>query len=147
MSTKSYILRNKRLVDTFRQEDEKYLKMKTEHSELRAKINQTFAQIKNLEQDYPEEEERSKVFATLDDTMTQLSELIKMTEQEIDEYCLEKFPNFKAKYPTIFKLFLEGNVQPRTLNHVLDTLTKVEEGQISLERGKEIGYRRYQKPN
>lgn len=130
-------------INQFRQEDQRYQELSVEHQEIKDSLQQTFRRIQNLENDFPDEKERNEMLGTLDETMTQLSELIKMSEEEIDNYVSQKFEQFKSRYPTIFKMFLKGDVDNEALSHVLDTLTLLEQGQITLEQGKEMGYHRF----
>tara|TARA_R100001163_G_C5068192_1_gene208146 strand:+ start:6150 stop:6560 length:411 start_codon:yes stop_codon:yes gene_type:complete len=132
-------------IDKFRMKDKKYHELNDEHSDLKTELQSNFAKIQSLADDFPDEEERKQQLGLLDETMTQLSELIKMNEEEIDLYAGNKFPEFKRRYPGIFKMFLKGNIDNSAFTHVLDTLTLVEEGQISLETGKEMGYHRFHK--
>jgi hypothetical protein len=143
MSLIQYILKKRKEIDQFRKRDKIYLKFSKEHQDLKDQIQCTFAQIQRLSDDFPDEQERNAQLTILDDSMTQLSELIKMNEQETEEHCAKKFPEFHRRYPGIFKMFISGNVDTTALNHVLDTLTMVERGQITIEQGKEMGYQRF----
>lgn len=143
MTTKQYMLRKRREIDNFRKKDRKYLELKSEYDELKEKAQSTFAQIQSLADDFPDEEERKNQLGVLDDSMTQLTELLKLQEQEIDVYAGSKFPEFKQRYPGIFKMFLKGDVDNNAFTHVLDTLTLLEQGQITLEQGKEMGWQRF----
>lgn len=143
MSTKNYILRMRKEVNQFRQHDKRYQELMSEHGEIKDSLQQTFQKIQSLADDFPDEEERKQMLGTLDETMTQLSELIKMNEEEIDNYVSQKFEQFKSRYPGIFKMFLKGEVDNDALTHVLNTLTLLEQGQITLEQGKEMGYHRF----
>ena len=143
MSTKQYIIRQRRDVDQFRANDAKYLEYKADHTELKDNLKSTFAQIQSLAVDFPDETERQAQLGVLDETMTQLTELIKMNEQETDIYVGTKFREFKARYPGMLKLFLSGDYDNDAFVNALDTLTLLEQGKINLEQGKEMGYRRY----
>jgi hypothetical protein len=143
MSTKQYILRQRKIVDKFRRDDSKYVEFLTEHTELKDRLKSTFAQIQSLATDFPDQAERTVQLGVLDETMTQLSELIKMNEQETDEYVGTQFREFKSRYPGMLKLFLSGDYDQTAFIHALDTLTLLEQGKINLEQGKEMGYHRY----
>lgn len=143
MSLKQYILKKRKEIDQFRKRDRTYIKFIREHQELKDQIQKTFAQIQTLGDEFPDEQERNGQLTILDDSMSQLSELIKINEQETEEHCAKKFPEFHRRYPGIFKMFISGKVDTAALNHCLDTLTMVERGQITIEQGKEIGYQRF----
>lgn len=143
MSTKQYILRKRKEVDQFRHNDRKYREMLSEHAELKDRLKSTFAQIQSLATDFPNEAERATQLGVLDETMTQLSELIKMNEQETDQYVGTKFSDFKARYAGMLKMFLTGDYDQAAFIHALDTLTLLEQGKINLEEGKEMGYHRF----
>jgi hypothetical protein len=142
MSTKQYIIRKRKEIDQFRRSDRQYLELNTEHTELKDRLKDTFAQIQSLATDFPDETERRSQLGVLDETMTQLSELIKMNEQEIDVYVGTKFSDFKARYPGMLKLFLSGDYDQDAFIHALDTVTLLEQGKINLEQGKEMGFHR-----
>jgi hypothetical protein len=137
------MLRKRREINNFRKSDRRYLELQGEYNELKEKAQSTFAQIQSLADDFPDEEERKTQLGILDDSMTQLTELLKLSEQEVDLYAGSKFPEFKQRYPGIFKMFLKGEVDDKAFTHVLDTLTLLEQGQITLEQGKEMGWRRF----
>jgi len=130
----------RRSIDQFRRTDRQYREHLDEHAELKSDLQSTFAQIQSLADDFPDEEERKVQLGVLDQAMTQLSELIKLNEEETSEYAGSKFLEFKTRYPGIFKMFLKGDIDQQAFDHVLDTLTLLEQGQISLEEGKEMGY-------
>jgi hypothetical protein len=143
MSTKQYIIRKRKEVEQFRKNDRKYLEFLSEHTELKDRLKSTFAQIQSLATDFPDQDERATQLGVLDETMTQLSELIKMNEQETDEYVGTQFTEFKSRYPGMLKLFLSGDYDHDAFINALDTLTLLEQGKINLEQGKEMGYHRY----
>lgn len=143
MSTKQYMVRKRKEIGNFTKKDKKYQRLKKEYEEYKERAQSTFAQIQSLADDFPDEQERATQLGILDDTMSQLNELLKMSEEEIDLYAGSKFPEFKRRYPGIFKMFLKGDVDNNAFNHALDTLTLLEQGQISLEQGKQMGYNRF----
>ena len=143
MSTKQYIIRKRKEVDQFRQNDRQYLDLIADHADLKSRAKDAFEQIQRLAEYFPDEAERRTQLGVLDETMTQLSELIKMNEQETDIYVTGKFTDFKSRYPGMLKLFLSGDYDNEAFIHALDTVTLLEQGRINLEQGKEMGFHRY----
>lgn len=143
MTTKAYILNMKKEINTFAKKDVRYIELTAEHKELKSGLRETYAKLEKLGVDFPNEDERNEMFKTLDENMTHLSELIKLNEQETEEYLNSKFEDFKNRYPTIFKRFLDNDLDGQALTHALDTLTLLERGQITREQGNEMGYTKF----
>lgn len=143
MTTKAYMLRMKKEINTFGKNDKRYNEFVKEHNEYKEALRETYAKIKNLGEEYPNEEERNSIFATLDENMSHLSELIKLNEQETDEYLDNKFNEFKNRYPIIFKRFLQNDLDTAALTHALDTLNLLEQGNITREQGNQMGYEKF----
>lgn len=145
MSIKSYILGIRKELNEKINQDSQCREYIEELDSQSSDISQTFNKIQSLEEDFPDETERGEMMMTLNETMEDLNKLNKLTQEDYEDYICqtEKFKKFKERYPGLFKMFLSGNVNDSALNHCLNTFSLYETGSISIEQGKEMGWRKF----
>jgi hypothetical protein len=132
MSIKTYILKTKKAIDSFRTNDPEASVLYEDLQAQSKEISETFAQIKLMS-------EQPEIFSVLNENMEELNNLNKLTKAEYDELMSKNFSEFKDKYPTLFEKFVHNDINPEILNNVLDTYTMVEQGKISQRQGRNMG--------
>lgn len=145
MSTKQYILHIRKEINKFLGDDHRCKEFREELDEQSQDITDTFNKIQNLDHDFEDPTERSEMLMTLNQTMEDLNKLNKQVQEEFESYVTQSrdFSQFKERYPGLFKMFLKGDINNNALNHCLDTFTLLENGAISYEQGKEIGWNKF----
>jgi len=132
MSTKNYILTQKQAIDNFRENDPvandlfRDLQLQTQE------IKETFAKVRAAS-------EHPEIFSALNENMEELNKLNKICKKEYESLMSDKFADFKNRYPTLFDKFINNDMDDNILNHVLDTYTMVEQGQINSRQGRNMG--------
>lgn len=147
MSTKQYILKMRKEINNVISNDKQCIEFKKELASQSKDITDTFKMIQALDEEFEDPKERTEMMMELNITMEDLNKLNKKTQEEYENHVsgLRTFKNFKERYPGLFKMFLAGDVNNEALNHCLDTFTLLENGAISAEQGKEMGWNKYQK--
>lgn len=145
MATRDYVLKMRKKINEWRNNDEKAHKFYTDLEEQSQEIQKTFGEIQSLESRIPDESERAKELMELNEAMEELNRYNKICQEDYEEYAgnVQEFKDFATRYPGLFKMFLTKNIDNNALIHCLDTFTRVERGEIGLELGKEIGFHKY----
>lgn len=147
MATRDYVLRMRKKINQWRDSDQRAKQFFNDLEEQSQEIQNTFAEIQSLEQRFTDEQERTQELMKLNEAMEELNNYNKVCQEDYEEYAKnqEQFREFAQRYPGLFKMFLTKNVDNAALIHCLDTFTRLERGEIGIERGKEIGFEKYMK--
>lgn len=130
-------------VQLFKKNDVKYKEYHDEIENIRDQMKKTFAQIQSLDETIEDEEARSEMLTQLDQNMDQLVELVKLTEEDRDNYAMQKFSDLKQKNAGLLKLFIEKDLDPNALNHCLNTFVMMQQGLVNQEQAKQMGWTRF----
>lgn len=148
MATREYVLKMRKKINTWRENDEKARTFYNDLEEQSQEIQNTFKEIQSLESRFRDESERSAELMRLNEAMEELNRFNKLCMEDYEEYAgnVSEFKDFASRYPGLFKMFLTKNIDNEALVHCLDTFTRLERGEIGVERAKEIGFHKYMKP-
>lgn len=140
---KDYYMAQYKKVQLFKKNDVKYKEYHDEIENIRDQMKKTFAQIQSLDETIEDEEARSEMLTQLDQNMDQLVELVKLTEEDRDNYAMQKFSDLKQKNAGLLKLFIEKDLDPNALNHCLNTFVMMQQGLVNQEQAKQMGWTRF----
>lgn len=140
---KQHILQMRTKINGFRQEDPIYLEYQRKMKEQTNRVNQLFYQIQHLGDHISDQTERNEVFGALDEALTHLTELSKLTKAECDYYVRQQIPELNDRYGKIFEMFLEDKVDSQALHHALDHYILLQSGQIDEEKVKESAWKKF----
>ncbi len=146
MSTKQYILRMKKQIDTLRHTDRRCQTYVKELDEQTREIQDSFSQLGCLEEIFPDEQERTEMFAMINENLEKVNQENKKTRQEYQEYMANKNHELKHFHETrggIFEKFIMDDIDVDALLHCLDTFTLYETNQIDEEQAKTMGFKKF----
>jgi len=144
MSVKQYILRWKKEIDSYRECDDRARRYLETLEEQSTDIRENVEKMGQLDALFPDDDERAEIFMMMNEEMEELNRVNKELKAEYLEYMKQAFPEFSGRYLGIFEMFVDGKkVDGRALTHCLDTFTRYENGDISLEQGKTVGYQQF----
>ena len=127
MRTKQKILNWKREIDELK--EVKYKAILEEDKKISGQVTSLFKRLQS--QDYQDSKEFQSINLKIE-TLNNKSKAIKKDYQQIMQ---KKFSELYQSYPAIFDLLVNNNVETDTLNHVLDTFDRVEQGELKVDQG------------
>ena len=130
-STREKILAWKSEIETVKKED--FRDLIQEREEISQKITDRFTRLQKKRYNGDDE------FNQINEEMNSLSQRGKELKAQFEDQMFERFREFADTYPNIYQMFLEGTLDVRTLNHVLDTFDQVEKGHMNQKQGTLLG--------
>jgi DNA repair ATPase RecN len=142
-STKTYILKLKKQMDKIQSTDPKCVEALKDIHEQQTQIDDLTTELKHLNELFEDINERTKMLMMINENLEQLRNLNKLTKTDYLHYMSNYNPEiqeFRSRYTGLFEKFAMGDINQDALAHCLDTFTLMEQGEITEEQGKEMGY-------
>lgn len=145
-STKEYVLDFKEQIDNMKNSDHKCRSLYTLYSAQKSELEQLRIDQKDVETNIDDPIEKREIYNIVNTKIENLEKEIKDTKTKLETYLANKNNIFKDFYRNRIGLFegiLYDTLDNSALTHCLDTYDLLEKGEINVEQGKEIGYKKF----